>query len=100
MAASRRSTTTDQLPAVRSDSLRVEIPPAFREFADAALVRLRYLYPTTHFLSCGTEIIAQPGAGVDTSELTRDINYLLYRERIYRETVPLRRMLFDKIFSK
>jgi hypothetical protein len=68
--------------------MRVAIPEAMQGYVEAALVRLRYLHPAVAFAVRDGAIIADGGG--DDPTLVRDINFTLYREKIYAETLSLR----------
>jgi hypothetical protein len=68
-----------------------------RLYAESALARLRYLYPALTF-SVAPEGIEVKGE-MDTApeELQRAIHHALYREKIYAETLPMRRALMEAV---
>lgn len=77
-------------------TMLIQIPQAFRPHAAAAVVRFGYLHP---HLSCavtaeGDVEVAMP-AGAEDAAVRRDLLHLLYREKIYAETLGLRRALYE-----
>lgn len=80
----------------------VPIPKDFWPYVDPALVRLRYLYPKAVFAveNAGECIRAEITDSVDEDTLRREIHYALYREKIYTETLPLRRSLMKAVTQR
>ena len=60
-------------------------------------MRLGYLYPLIRFSydaqACEIRASGSDGAVAD-SELEKEIRFLLYRERIHAETLPIRKQLY------
>ena len=73
------------------------VTEGFREYAEALLVRLGYLWPQVTFSydaqACDIHAGWSDGA-VAVSELEQEIRFQLYRERIYTETLPIRKRLY------
>ena len=70
----------------------VTVDEPFRPFVATALARLRYLHPHAEFDLCeGGVLVTVTGGAAPT--IARDVSFILYREKIYAETLPLRRAL-------
>ncbi len=78
----------------------VKIEPPFSNYANAAVARLRYLFPTIAFEVEGDGIRADGPCEIDEAALQREIHYALYREKIYAETLSLRRSFIEAVTSK
>ena len=72
------------------------VAEVFEPYVASALVRLGYLYPDARFVPVanGIEITTD---GADHDVLAREVQYALYREKIYAETLPLRQSLIDAV---
>ncbi len=77
----------------------VEVGGLFTEYADAALVRLRYLYPRATFELTPAGIVVE-APEEERERIRRDVNYELYRERILAGTMPLRRALIAGVMGR
>ena len=75
----------------------IEIPKAYTDYADSALVRVGYLYPNVKLRSEGASVEAElPGGDEDLEEsVRRDLLHQLYREKIYQETLPIRKWILS-----
>jgi len=78
----------------------IPVEESFRPYADAALTRLRYLYPAVTFTldENGIKVEGDPAALTDA--LAREANYALYRDKIYAETLPMRRALIETVTER
>ena len=77
----------------------VEVPQAFHGFMDSAVVRLGYLYPDRIFEATGFGIAISNGSEI-SDELRRDVLHCVYREKVFAETLPLRRRLIDGLLGQ
>ena len=75
----------------------VPISECFGSYVEAALVRLRYLYPATDFTLTPQGIEVLTPADVSPETLLREVHYALYREKIFAETLPMRRALVGAV---
>lgn len=80
----------------------VSVPDLLKPFVGPALVRLRYLHPEVRF-ECfeeegGVTIEADPASDIDA--LRAEVCYAIYREKIYAETLPLRRTLLEAVMGR
>jgi hypothetical protein len=70
----------------------VSIPSAFLPYVDAAVLRFSYLNPAL-LVEQGVSTVTLSDDCTDTAALKRDFLHLVYRERIYAETLELRKEL-------
>jgi hypothetical protein len=81
------------------DRLVVEIGPKLLPHADAAIVRLSYLYPDVQFSLVADTIEVFGVKPSDQAALKKEVAYAVYRERIYRETLDIRKSLAKGLFG-
>jgi hypothetical protein len=67
------------------------------DFAGAAITRLGYLYPRIVFGYAGNAISAVGEADVGEQKIRKDVLYAVYREKIYAETLDMRRSLIATV---
>ena len=81
-------------------SLKIEVSCPFEMgHAEAALTRFRYLRPD---VKAGLEAGQVQLADVLVEEATSveaEFRYLMYRERIYTETLPMRQRIYARLFG-
>lgn len=80
--------------------MNVYVAPAMLPYVEPTLARLRYVHPHAQFKLAGNIIKITCPAGTSMTDLKRDVQYTLYREKIYAETLPLRRALIDAVTGK
>lgn len=97
MAGVKAMIETGARPAVTL--LKVDIDPALIGYASNALVRLGYLYPDAVF-EAGEAAVSVTGPITDIAVMRREVLHATYRERIYAETLPLRRRLLDGLLAR
>ena len=74
--------------------LQVRVPNSFMEYLSGAIVRLSYLHPELSFDETrGGLIISGEVCSYDEVTLRQEIFNQLYRERIYTETLSIRRWI-------
>ena len=75
----------------------IEIPDSFRGYVDAAIVRAAYLFPELT-ICAAEESLSVDISGLDESmdleQIKKEFLNVLYRERIYSETLPIRRTIY------
>lgn len=79
------------------DRLAFAVPEALRSVVEEGLARLGYLYPDLdlRFDPASSQIVAKgSGSGTDPQALRKELLYQLYREKIFRDTLPIRRRLY------
>ena len=81
-----------------TDSFRVDIPADLQPYISAATVRLGYLHPEVSFTlddkSVHVKLESEIGSG-ETQRLSKEVMYQVYREKIYSETLSIRRWLYS-----
>ena len=60
---------------------------------EAAIIRLSYLYPKINFFNSGN-IINAKGSIENEKNLSKEINYIVYREKIYQENLEIRKKIY------
>jgi hypothetical protein len=73
-------------------TVAVSVPSAFQPYVDAAVLRFSYLKPAV-VVEHVTSTVTLSDDRTDAATLKRDFLHLLYRERIYAETLELRKEL-------
>lgn len=75
-----------------------KIPGEFAEHSDKVLVRLSYLHPELSFEKdpIGIKVNSDNSLTEDEiQQLKQNIYHQFYRERIFQETLPIRRWLYS-----
>lgn len=75
----------------------VSIPRPFKDYLDAAIVRASYLYPDLklEYSQDSVEtIIVSSEKTFDFESFKKDFLNILYRERIYSETLSIRKTIY------
>jgi hypothetical protein len=80
--------------------MRVLVDPMMVPFVEPALARLGYLFPKVEFVFEGSAIAIKDTFGAPPETVAREVRYALYREKIYAETLPLRRALVEAVTGK
>ena len=73
--------------------LTVNVEKSFVNCIEPAVTRLGYLYPDYDFDGKENSIIIRSPKAIPKSEISllkREVKFQLYRERIYKETLPIR----------
>jgi hypothetical protein len=76
--------------------IRVAVPECLAPYAEMAIVRLQYLHSSWSIERCGGEVVVYSDATLP-GDVRSEVTYTLYRERIYRETLSLRRDLIEAV---
>jgi len=79
--------------------IAVEIPESFSSFMDATLVRLQAIYPGIGWQIQGRSIIATPSGPADITKLRSEVLHTVYREKIYEDTLSMRRSLLGAVLK-
>ena len=75
----------------------IPIPRSFRDYLDSAIVRASYLYPNftlNYSQNSGDSIIVSSEKNFDFESFKKDFLNILYRERIYSETLAIRKAIY------
>ena len=78
-------------------SVSVEVSATFSGFVEQVIVRMGYLRPELElsYDKDGSQIRACFDETISSGEdVAREIRFLLYREKIYQETLPIRMRLY------
>ena len=70
----------------------IPIGEDFQPYVQAALTRVRYLNSRIQleYVKDRAVVIVHPSDSDDEAQISKEINYALYREKIYHETLSLR----------
>jgi hypothetical protein len=74
------------------DGLTIEIPALFSAYVEAAIVRLQIHYPSLNFVTHESGIVVS-GNIPDHAVLRSAVLHIVYREKIYAETLGMRQSL-------
>lgn len=77
-----------------SPILDFSIDPEFDPYIPAALLRLGYIYPELGFSVSDKGISVHGVPGFDPAQIEREVTYQIYREKIFRQTLPMRQKLY------
>lgn len=77
-----------------SPILDISIDPEFAPCIPAALLRLGYIYPELGFSVSDKGISVHGASGFDPAQIEREVTYQIYREKIFRQTLPMRQNLY------
>jgi hypothetical protein len=80
-----------------SQSLTIDLPPLFIDYLEAAIVRLRIHYPTLVFSSNADGIVVSGTTEIAPEILRSAILHIVYREKIYTETLIMRQSLLAAV---
>ena len=75
------------------------LPENFKAYLDATLVRFQYLYPEASISITGSDIQISAAQNVSNTDLKQEFLHLLYKEKIYAETLEIRKSLYQAITS-
>lgn len=89
-----------KLPDATEGEFVVEIPPQFEKYVDAAMLRLQALCPSCRFAWKGGTISIGSSGGIAEDQLRRDILHVVYREKIYVETLVMRQALVAAVTGR
>ncbi|RUW77267.1 MULTISPECIES: hypothetical protein [unclassified Mesorhizobium] len=78
----------------------IDIPQSFRSFVEGALLRVQTQYPALRFRATAAGIEIASVTLDDLDDLRKNVLHTVYREKIYAETLPLRRALIDAVTAK
>jgi hypothetical protein len=77
-------------------SLTIDLPPLFFGYLEAAILRLRSHYPSLEFSEKDGAIIVS-GNNIDPEILRSAVLHIVYREKIYAETLSMRQSLLAAV---
>lgn len=80
--------------------MHIEIPESLSAYVDGALVRLQSQFPALGFQRCASGLLVDiRGAGAREIELRSAVLHSVYREKIYVETLPMRKSLLAAVMK-
>ncbi len=77
-------------------STTIEIEDHFRPWLGDAVLRFRYLHPDIE-LDCKEGMVTLHGEAANEPAVKRDFLFVLYRQKIYAETLPFRQILIEGV---
>ena len=78
--------------------LDIPIDPEFQEFLPPTLLRLGYLYPELDFAATERGVVIRGDlSGIDREWIKREVRYQVYREKIFQQTLSMRRSLYKML---
>lgn len=81
-------------------SQNFEIAPELMPYVADAVARFRYLYPSVNVTTIGAMVVAIGNETVNATEIEQQFMFCLYRQKIYAETLPLRRTLLAGVVGQ
>lgn len=75
----------------------ISVSPEFHEFIPAAIMRLKYIYPDLDIETSANGVRLSGALEVNTERLERDVTYQIYREKIFQQTLSMRRDLYQML---
>ncbi len=77
------------------NELVVQLNNFKKEYLNLAITRLSYLYPNLNFKRENTSIIVN-GKIDNEKNIKKEINFCVYREKIYAENLEIRKKIFEE----
>lgn len=78
----------------------IAVAPDFQTHVNDAIARFSYLHPSIDVEVGSQVIILFTDAADDVGDLVRDLQFTLYRQKIYAETLPLRTALIQGVMGQ
>lgn len=78
----------------------VTVGPEFRVYINDAMSRFSYLHPSVEIEIGARAVTLVVDADADLADLVRDFQFTLYRQKIYAETLPLRKALIECVMGR
>ena len=75
----------------------INIPLKFERFLETAILRFQYLFPELEVSLCGLQVNIKINGTQSSSDLKKELLHLIYKERIYSETLEIRTALYKGI---
>jgi len=77
------------------EKLNIEVKES-EEILKNTLTRLSYLYPELKFSFTKDKIIVE-GEKLEKSQIKQEVHYYIYKEKIYKENLSIRKKIYDSI---
>ena len=77
--------------------IKITIPDSFIDYVEAAIVRASYLFPELIICAVKESMevdISGLNESMDSEQIKKEFLNILYRERIYSETLPIRQTIY------
>ena len=74
----------------------IELNDFKEEYLRLAIIRLSYLYPKLNFEKKNNSIFVK-GLIEDEENIKKEVNFCVYREKIYAENLEIRKKIFEEI---
>lgn len=84
---------------VQALSLRAEVPVVFLPYIDAAFLRLQVVFPHLSFTHSENVILVLEVDEAEQIKLRSELSHQIYRERIFSETLTMRKSLFSAVIG-
>ena len=75
----------------------IPVAAIFRPMVELALARLGYLNPLLSITYDGHSILVSSASAFDERQVRKDVLYALYRQKIYAETLSMRKALVNAV---
>lgn len=76
----------------------VQIPQRFKDYVDTASLRFEGQYPGIRVLPAAEGVVLE-GENAQAAEIRSDFLHVLYREKIYADTLPMRQALLKAVLG-
>ena len=80
-------------------SLRAEVPIVFLPYVDAAFLRLQVVFPHLSFTRSEDVILVSEIDAAEQIKLRGELSHQIYRERIFSETLAMRKSLLSAVMG-
>lgn len=87
---------------VRSEEyvkLDINVPTSFLQFLADTIVRLGFLYPAARFFVEANQVAIECPTE-DANAIRRDLNFGLYRQKVYSDNLALRTRVMEGMMGK
>lgn len=75
----------------------IEIPSKFESFLETAILRFQYLYPELEVTLSGLQVNIKNTKTHSLQNLKKELLHLIYKEKIYSETLDIRTAIYRGI---
>ncbi len=82
------------------DYIDIEIDPSFLPYTAAAKIRFLVVYPSCSISILGDDVRISKDQGLDNLQIAKEFRHCLYREKIYQETLDMRRGIVRALVEK
>ncbi|WFR98056.1 hypothetical protein [Rhizobium tumorigenes] len=78
--------------------MKIDVPPSFLQFLAETIVRFGFLYPAASFSVEEPQVVIECPIAV-ANAIRRDLNFGLYRQKVYSENLVLRMKLMEGVMG-